>query len=129
MSKGPVEHQDPSFVPGDKHPPVGDPPSDACGKPGPPPGLVAAVLPAAKPDCTRTLTGAQASVLASEGVTCLNNATVAGGAVVRDGGSLVVTGGTINGGVDADAGKDVQLFGAKVVGLTKVVNATGTTAL
>jgi hypothetical protein len=88
------------------------------------------VVPGAKPECTRTLTGAQAgSVVVDSGVTCLDGATVGGDVIVRSGGSVVVNGGRITGGLDASGAKDVQLFGAKVLGLTKMVGGTGNTTL
>jgi hypothetical protein len=130
MSKAPFEQNYPSFVPGYKTHTVEHHAIDAAGNIGPASEFKATVLPGAKPACTTTLTGNQAgSLVVNDGVTCLNNAVVGGDVIVRGGGSVVVTGGQITGGLDASGAKDVQLFGAKVLGATKVDGSTGNTTL
>jgi hypothetical protein len=68
-------------------------------------------------------------VVVDSGVTRLSGAVVGGDVVVRGGGSVVVDGGQITGGLDASGAKDVQAFGAKVLGATRVTGSTGNTTL
>jgi hypothetical protein len=130
MSKAPFEQNYPSFVPGYKTHLVEHHAIDAAGNIGPASSFKSTVVPGARAACTRTLTGAVAgSVVVSEGVTCLNGAVVGGDVIVRSGGSVVVDSSQITGGLDAVGGKDVQLFGSKVLGASKVSGSTGNTTL
>jgi hypothetical protein len=130
MSKAPFEQDYPDFVPGYKTHTVEHHAIDAAGNIGPASEFKATVLPGAEPDCTRTLTGeVGGSVVVDSGVTCLDGADVGGDVIVRDGGSLVVSGGRISGRLDAAGGQDVQLFGTKVLGSTRVANGEGNTTL
>ncbi|MFD0784311.1 hypothetical protein ACFQZ8_10350, partial [Micromonospora azadirachtae] len=84
----------------------------------------ATVLPGASPDCTRTLTGAQARVVAGEGVTCLKNAQVVGTVSVKPGASLVVSDSSITGTLSATGAQAVQIFGSTVNGATHISGTT-----
>jgi hypothetical protein len=129
VSKAPFEQEYPDFVPGYKTHTVEHRAIDAAGNIGPAEEFTATVLPGARPPCTTTLTGAQAGVVVTEGVTCLNGAAVTGDVIVRSGGSIVVDGGEISGRFEASSGRDVQVFGARILGATSVTNTTGNTTL
>jgi hypothetical protein len=129
VSKAPFEQEYPDFVPGYRTHTVEHRAIDAAGNIGPAQEFTATVLPGERPACTRTLTGAQAGVTVTEGVTCLNGATVRGDVIVRGGGSIVVDGGEISGRFEASGARDVQVFGARILGAASVTNTTGNTTL
>ncbi len=129
VSKAPFEQEYPDFVPGYRTHAVEYRAIDAAGNIGAPQEFRATVLPGARPACTRTLTGIQPGVVVTEGVTCLNGATVRGNVVVQSGGSIVVSGGAILGRFEASGGRDVQVFGARILGPTSITKTTGTTTL
>ena len=129
VSRAPFEQEYPDFVPGYRTHTVEHRAIDAAGNIGPAEEFRATVLPGARPACTRTLTGRQAGVVVTEGVTCLNRATVGGDVIVRSGGSIVIDGGEVTGRFEASGARDVQLFGARILGATSVANSTGNTTL
>jgi hypothetical protein len=129
VSKAPFEQEYPDFVPGYRTHAVEYRAIDAAGNIGAPREFRATVLPGARPACTRTLTGLQTGVVVTDGVTCLDNATVRGHVIVQRGASIVVSGGAILGRFEATGGRDVQVFGARILGATTITNTTGNTTL
>lgn len=129
VSKAPFEQEYPDFVPGYRTHTVEHRAIDAAGNIGPPEEFMATVLPGARPTCTTTLTEPQERVVVTEGVTCLNGVTVSGDVIVENGGSIVVDGGEISGRFEASGGRDIQMFGARVLGGASVTNTTGNTTL
>ena len=120
----PDDHPSGGFVPGFGTHTVEHRAIDPAGNVGPAGSYRATVLPGASPACTTTLTGRQPTVVVTTGVTCLTGATVRGAVTVKPGASLVVRDSRITGAVNAAGARAVQIFGATVVGATRL---TGTT--
>lgn len=120
----PDDHPSGGFVPGFGTHTVEHRAIDPAGNVGPAGSYRATVLPGASPACTTTLTGRQPTVVVATGVTCLTGATVRGAVTVKPGASLVVRDSRITGAVNAAGARAVQIFGATVVGATRL---TGTT--
>jgi hypothetical protein len=120
----PDDHPSGGFVPGFGTHVVEHRAIDPSGNIGPADSYQATVLPGSSPACSRTLTGAQSSVVASSGVTCLTGAQVRGTVTVRPGASLVTRDSQVSGALVAANAQAVQLFGTTVTGAAQI---TGTT--
>lgn len=129
VSKAPFEQLYPDFVPGYRTHTVEHRAIDAAGNIGPPAEFRATVLPGARAACTTTVTGTQGALTIETGVTCLHGATVSGDVIVRAGASVVIDGGEIAGRLEASGARDVQIFGARVLGATSISGSTGNTTL
>ncbi|HYJ70490.1 MAG TPA: M64 family metallopeptidase [Nocardioidaceae bacterium] len=120
----PDDHPSGGFIPGFGTHFVEHRAIDPAGNYGDAESYRATVLPGGSPECTRTLTGTQASVTVSSGVTCLEEAIVAGAVTVRAGASLVVTDSTISGVLRTTGAEAVQLFGSTVNRATRIAGTT-----
>jgi hypothetical protein len=120
----PDDHPSGGFIPGFGTHLVEHRAIDPAGNIGEAEAYRTTVLPGSLPECTTTLTGHQARVVAREGVTCLQDAQVSGGVTVLPGASLVVRDSSINGGLTSTGAEQVQLFGSRVNGPARI---TGTT--
>ncbi|MFG1606820.1 M64 family metallopeptidase [Actinoplanes sp. NPDC049265] len=120
----PDDHPSGGFIPGFGTHTVEHRAIDPAGNIGPVGAYQATVLPGSSPACTSTLTGHQATVVATTGVTCLTGATVRGTVTVKPGAALVVRDSRITGALNTNGAQAVQIFGSTLVGATRL---TGTT--